>query len=362
MRTEQLRELVRAKGPFVSVYLDATHDTEDATTQNELRWRAAETELSGKGAEQATIEATRQAVLDTPPVGRAGRAVIAARGEVLLAEDLPVPPAAEVVRYSELPFLLPLLSSVGPPVPHVVVLADKTGAQLRAVDANGSEVATPTTRGEDHPVHHVAGGGTAHGSMENRAEETVRRNAREIAAAAARLVEQVGAELLVLAGTISARTAIHAELPQHVRQRSVELDIDGAHNDIDDAELGIGVARLLAQRQAERDESALERLHVGQAHGTACAGLSGVTEALRAGAVETVLVTDASLADRSVWLGEDHTQIATRPDELRELGAEVLERRADEAVPVAALETAADILVLTGAASIADGVGALLRY
>ncbi len=358
MRTGQLRELVRAKGPFVSVYVDATHDTEDARTQNELRWRAAETELWDKGADQATIEATRQAVLDTPPVGRAGRAVIAANGEVLLAEDLPVPPAAEVVRYSELPFLLPLLSSVGPPVPHVVVLADKTGAQLRAVDAKGATT-TATVTGEDHPVHHVAGGGSAHGSMENRAEETVRRNAREIAAATVKLVEQVGAELLVLAGTISARTAIHDELPPHVRAHAVELDIDAAHNDIDDAGLGGALARLLAQRQAERDESALERLHVGKAHGKACEGLSGVTEALRAGAVEAVLVTDPSLASRSVWLGEDHTQIATGPDEL---DAEANEYRADEALPVAALETAADIMVLTGAATIADGVGALLRY
>jgi hypothetical protein len=371
MRIEQLRTLVRDQGPFVSVYVDASHDTEDAVTRNELRWRAMETDLWDAGADQATIEAVRRAVLDRPAVGTAGRAVIAAHGEVLLTEDLPLPPAVDMVRFSALPYLLPLLSSLVPPVPHVVVLADKTGARLRAVDANGVEAGAAPVQGRDHPVHHVAGGGPAHGSMENRSEETVRRNARDIAEHAVRLVEQVHAELLVeqvhaellvLAGTVSARTAIHAELPEHVRRFEVELDVNAAHTDLDAAEVTDGVARLLAQRQAQRDESMLERLNVGRAHGTACEGLSRVAESLRAGAVDTVLVTDPSLADRTVWLGEDRSQIATRESELRDIGAEAVERRADEAVPAAALATSADLLVLTGAATATDGVAALLRY
>ena len=362
MRTEQLRALVRDEGPFVSVYVDATHDTEDAITRNELRWRAMETQLWDSGADQATTEAARRAVLDRPAVGTAGRAVVAAHGEALLVEDLPLPPTADVVRFSALPYLLPLLSSLDPPVPHVVVLADKTGARLRAVDANGVEARGEPVRGKDRPVHHVAGGGRAHGSMENRAEETVRRNAKDIAEHAVRLVEQVNAELLVLAGTVSARTAIHAELPEHVRRFEVELDVNAAHTDLDAAEVTDGVTRLLAQRQAERDESVLERLNVGRAHGTACEGLTKVVESLRAGAVDMVLVTDPSLAGRTVWLGEDRSQIATRQSELREIGAEAVERRADEAVPAAALATSADLLVLTGAATAADGVAALLRY
>jgi hypothetical protein len=362
MRTAQLRELVRDEGPFVSVYVDATHDTEDATTQNELRWRAAETRLWDEGADQATIEAARQAVLDRPAVGRAGRAVIAARGRVLLSQDLPVPPPADVVRHSALPYLLPLLSSIDPPVPHVVVLADKTGGMIRAVDTDGAVTDQVVVHGDDHPVRHAAGGGSAHGSMENRAEETVRRNAREIAEHAVHQLDKVGTDLLVLAGTISPRTAIEAELPEHVRKLVVELDVNAAHTDIDGADVTAGVARLLAQRQAERDESVLERLNIGRAHGTACEGLDKVTDALRVGAVGTVLVTDPALADRTVWLGQDASQIATGPSELRETGIEPTQRRADEAVPAAALATSADVLVLTGAVAVTDGIAALLRF
>ncbi|HEY2792613.1 MAG TPA: hypothetical protein VGJ28_09665, partial [Micromonosporaceae bacterium] len=196
MRTEQLREVIRDRGPFVSVYLDASHDTEDALTRNELRWRAAESRLSEIGADQATIDATKQAMLDRPAVGQAGRAVIAAHGEVLLTEDFPVPPAVDVVRYSPLPYLLPLLSSFESPVPHVIVLADKTGARFRAVDADGAE---------------------------HRIEEPVEGNAKEIAEQTARLADRVNAELVVVAGTIATRTAVQHDLPQHVRELAVEL-------------------------------------------------------------------------------------------------------------------------------------------
>jgi hypothetical protein len=63
-----------------------------------------------------------------------------------------------------------------------------------------------------------------------------------------------------------------------------------------------------------------------------------------------------------VWLGADPSQIAVQPAVLREMGTEVTEHRADEAVVVAALVTAADRAVLTGAATITDGVAALFRY
>src|SRR5690349_10729342 len=98
MRLQQLRELVATPGPFASVYVDASHDTEDAAHQAELRWQAARSELAELGTEQATIDAIGRALLDgPPPVGTAGRAVIAAGGDVLADEPLPVPPPRPLV-------------------------------------------------------------------------------------------------------------------------------------------------------------------------------------------------------------------------------------------------------------------------
>ena len=57
-----------------------------------------------------------------PPAGKAGRVLIASGASVLVDQTLPVPPPADVIRYSSLPDLLPLASCLPPPVPHVVVV------------------------------------------------------------------------------------------------------------------------------------------------------------------------------------------------------------------------------------------------
>ena len=65
-----------------------------------------------------------------PPVGKAGRVLIASAAEVLVDQTLPVPPPADVTRFSSLPDLVPLASYLPPRVPHVVVVADSSGADL----------------------------------------------------------------------------------------------------------------------------------------------------------------------------------------------------------------------------------------
>jgi hypothetical protein len=65
------------------------------------------------------------------PVGKVGRALIASAGRVLLDTSLAVPPATPVVRWSSLPYLLPLAAQNVPSVPYVVVIMDRVGADLR---------------------------------------------------------------------------------------------------------------------------------------------------------------------------------------------------------------------------------------
>jgi peptide subunit release factor 1 (eRF1) len=359
----ELQQVVQASGPFASVYLDASHGTADATHQNELRWHAARSELASRGADESTIDAVGAVLLDEHPVvGDAGRAVVAAHGTVLVDEVLPLPPRADVVRYSDLPYLVPLLAMAAPDVPYVVAVADKVGARLHAVDRSGVEVADQTVRGEDHPVHQVGGGGQAHRSIENRAEEIVRRNARDVAEQVTKLVERVGARLVVLAGEVQGRSAVRTALPGHVERLVTELDLDAAAIDERPEQLARGVARLLAEDRAADEVAAVDRLHTGAAHGTAREGLGPVLAALRAGQVETLLVTDPALGDREVLVGPDRSQVALSADELPEAGGRLVTERADEALPAAAIATSADVLVLAGQTEVTDGVAALLRY
>ncbi|XVV05660.1 hypothetical protein ACQPW3_09810 [Actinosynnema sp. CA-248983] len=94
-----LGEVVRERGPFASVYLDASHDTEDAAKALELRWRGLRDDLARQGADEDTLRAMDTAALE-PAVGKAGRALIAAHGELLLDWALPRPPAADSARWS----------------------------------------------------------------------------------------------------------------------------------------------------------------------------------------------------------------------------------------------------------------------
>src|SRR3954451_23868861 len=87
MDTTHLAALFQHDGPFASVLIDVSHDTENGEHEHDLRVRAACESLSEQGADDATVEALRallsEAVDRPAPVARF---VVAAAGEVLLDE------------------------------------------------------------------------------------------------------------------------------------------------------------------------------------------------------------------------------------------------------------------------------------
>ncbi|MEU4448536.1 Vms1/Ankzf1 family peptidyl-tRNA hydrolase [Actinosynnema sp. NPDC050801] len=360
-----LGELVRQRGPFASVYLDVSHDTEDAAKAMELRWRGAREELAGQGADDATLDAMQEAAL-TPVPGKSGRALIAAHGRLLLDRVLPRPPGREVVRWSDLPHLLPLATWTEPTVPHVIVLVDRAGADLHGYDGRGerSGEVHDEVHGDRHPLHKVPGGGWSHRRLQQAVEETTRRNAALVAAEAHRLVTDLDARLLVLGGEVQARTEVREELSP--RCRDVLIEVEGATlaEGGDDAAFDDAVRSLVAQYQFDLDNDVVEEFtaEAGRPHGRAVQGLAPVVEALREAKVAALLVSDPALGDRTVWSGDDPAQLALKENELRGLGVEHIgEHRADEALGTAAAATGAQVVV-TEATGLSEGVGALLRY
>ena len=55
MNLDFIRPLYEHTGPWASVYLDASRDTEDGARVVELRWRAAREQLAKAGADEATL-------------------------------------------------------------------------------------------------------------------------------------------------------------------------------------------------------------------------------------------------------------------------------------------------------------------
>lgn len=367
MRTTALRELTTTEGPFASVYFDSSHDTQDAAKQLELRWRALRDQVEAEGASDKLLATLDDAVAGSETaVGKAGRAIVATEGNVLVDRRLAEPPPGPVARVSTLPYLLPLARLRAYHVPHVVALADSTGAALRAVDAYGETIASRDVEGTEHPVHKVRGGGEAYHGMQHRVEEIVKQNLDEVATDIEELVSRTAAQVLVLAGEVQARRALHDALPARCGRIAVELDSTPAgRQDERDAlsPLDDEVHDVLTRHRHAARRATIERFHAefDREGGLGVQGLDHVVPALREGNVEVLLVSDEKLADRTVWTGSAATEIALHePGELDT--GEPSEQRADEVLPLAAVAVDAELICEPDELALTDGVGVLLRY
>ncbi|GAB3361190.1 Rv2629 family ribosome hibernation factor [Amycolatopsis echigonensis] len=362
MDTRELRALL-TDGPFVSVHFDESHDTEDAAKQLRLRLKEIEAALEDQGADRPSVEAVLRAVEESaPPVGRAGRTIVAAHGAVLLDRRLAAPPPAQEARYSELPYFLPTVSHLEEAPAHLVVLVDRTGADIEVHRPDGS-VETETVRGQEHPVHKVRGGGPAHRDIQSHAEQTAHQNLAEVADHVAKAAERVRPRAIVLAGEVQARTELHDRLPEPARSLTAEVDAGSRAAGADRAELDRAVHELLTgQRLRELDDLAERfRAEASRESALAVSGLSAVTAALAEANVATLLVGDSGEA--TVYTGAEPTQIGAAPSRLDALGVdEPARRRADEALPYAAVAVGADVVVMDERLDLTDGFGALLRH
>jgi hypothetical protein len=364
MNTGDLRRLLDHPGPFATVHLDASHDTENAAHEQDLRWRAARRDLAERGADEETLTALDEAMAAAPPaVGKAGRLLVAAGGEVLLDRRLPGPPPLPVTRVGALPYLLPLVEP--DVVPHVAALVDKIGAKVRAVDADGVVRVEHTTEGETHPVHKVRSGGWSHLHIQHNVEETVHRNMLRVAEELARLVDGVNARLLVVAGDDPVVAELKDALPPRC-QAILAGTVPAGRREADD-EFERIVTSLAAERARTERDAVIERFRAELASdgGLAVQGLAESTAALREGNAAAVVVSD--LTDATLWTSTEPRSVALTEDELRATGAEDPTRtRADEALPAAALLVGAELVSASDVRGepvpVKDGVGVLLRY
>jgi hypothetical protein len=353
-----LRRIIRRHGPFASVCFDSSFDTEDAARGTESRWRSIDAELDRSGARPRIRRLLAQAIeLHPPPRGRCGRLLIADETEVLADERLPSPPHAQIVRMSPLPYLLPLIEAQAEKIPHVVALVDRVSSELYALDGHGGE-AEETLGDVGHPATQIRREDWTHRTIQERVENTTRRDIREFAGELDRLAETVHAEVVVLAGETRARTELRAVFDAKGRD-VVEAEAGTLMPGSDPKALDAEVREILHRVAALRHRRVLDRFaaEIDRPDGLAVAGLAATTAALRAANVERLLLDRSALGDRLVLAG-------TAPNPLLGPAANAAAgemRRADEALPVAALAIGAEIVLVDAVAALRDGAGALLR-
>jgi peptide subunit release factor 1 (eRF1) len=359
----EIARVFEASGPFVSLYLATERDVEQAAERVALRWKNVRGGLLRDGVPEATVAAIDPLVGDGRTAGST-LAVIAAVDGVRYSTSLPEPPPRDaIVRHGALPDLLPLLAAAQAAVPHVAVLTDRTGADIAARVADGSERGE-RVEGRDSPyIHKPQAGGWSQPRYHHRAEALWESNAGEVAEALTRLVDRVRPRFVAAAGDVRALQLLREQAPKRVREL-IQV-VGGEYASLDavfaaaeklvaeavDADADALLARF-AEERAQRDQAA--------------DGAEATLAALSRSQVGTLLVAGLFLDDeRTAWFGPAPTDVGVDPAALAALGVD--DRQEGRLVDVAvraALGTGATVRVVDPDRQAAprDGLGALLRF
>ncbi|MET7707449.1 Vms1/Ankzf1 family peptidyl-tRNA hydrolase [Micromonospora sp. NPDC005413] len=363
MQLSFLRPLYDRPGPWCSVYLDASADTEDAHAALDLRWRALQRRLTEQGADEASVAALDRVIRGHDPmVGDYGLAVFASHGRVVLSEYLSAPPLSDLASYAPLPHVMPLLAQRGEQVAWVRVLADRTGADAIAISAGGVPRKAHVVGGSTFPVRRVQPGGWSQDIYQKAAMEAWHHNAGDVTAATVELAEKVGAEVVVVAGDVRATGMIAAQMPERWQDVMVRTDAGSRAAGADQTLLDDLTVQTIAEVADQRIAAALDRFGVQEDVG---GGLDAVVSALQRNQVDTMIIVDDPSANGELWIGPEPTAIAVDPGQLAAMSVADPQRvRADAALVRALVGTDAALTVLgpDEAPELADGVGAVLRY
>lgn len=356
-----LAGLIDEPGPFVSVVLATEAEIDNASHRNELRWRALRDSLLEQGAGEDVVAHVDTLVGDAHLEGRT-LLVVANAGGVVHRSNWPHLPFREFARWEPLPSFGAILEHRQQAPSHVLVVADRGGADLTAVRYEAGDL-TAEAGGRDQAPPKVKPGGWSQRRYQERAENAWEHTAKEVAEATARLVERVDARLLVLAGDVRALQMLRDELPEGVAELAIEIDgarsADGAPA-IEPADIEVHLSAVVAQETRTLVEKLAEEL--GQ-DDRGCAGVDATMAALSASQVQVLLVRDDPEDTRTAWFGADPSLVARRADDLAGLGTgDQQEGRLADVLIRAALATGAGVRMLDSDGVVTEGAGAILRW
>jgi hypothetical protein len=319
--------------------------------------------LEAEGATDDDLAALDEAIDDGTHAGGATFVAVAAGGRCLLATHLPEPPSQDAGHLGLLPRLGPLVASSQTLLPHLVVLADRTGADLYGFTASGDAVEGEVSGSKQGPiVTRNPPGGWSQRRFQQRAIHAWEENAQEVADEVIATAKELEARLIVIGGDVHAVRLLRENLPE---QLATVRELEGASrhpgSDVDhEAE---GVKRLVDTVVAEETTALLRTFKEEKGQGDRAAdGPARVLEALQTATVETLLVHDDPADDRTAWFGPDGPHVGLDRTALESMGVEhPREARLIDIALKAALQTSADVRIVPSA-TVTDGLGAVLRH
>ncbi|MET0716433.1 MAG: Vms1/Ankzf1 family peptidyl-tRNA hydrolase [Mycetocola sp.] len=317
--------LWRRQDPSSVVYVDAASLFDGPGQDADARRQLTQDSLAEAGAPQADRAAIDRILAEpTRFGGPCSRFLVVTDSEPAVDEILAGPmTSAEIVSYSKVPNLLPLLVDKSNNALYLIVEAGREGGEIQAFRArhNGS-LRHADVQGRTDSLNKVQAGGWSHSRYQHHSEEIWKQNQNQLADAVDSLVRELRPRLLVLAGDVRAVQLLAEELapasreiattvPTHVRAAGSSREALREH-----------VAAKLDELRAKDEAAAIDRLSAGDFENGAV-GVGAVLHALQQGQVETMLIDRSAIGDRTLFALASEPWVASAPEEA--LGVSVLE-------------------------------------
>lgn len=371
MKLDWIQPLLGQNPPFVTLYIDITGVGETAGREIANRWRSLRRELERDGAPTQVLEQLEEAVTRTPSrSGAQGRLLIANSGGVHVDRELAAAPTPSQAVFDADPALLPDAISADTGVDHLIVTADRVGADLVRIgtDLGKPEIRT-TVDGDQDDITRTKGPQMLQGRIDHRAQDSWDRNAVIVAAELDRIVQQDAPEVILLTGDVRAVKLIRQSAGPKTDDLIVETQGGSRSAGVNEAAFATQLERTLDEFRAHRLLRTLEQLQgaIGRGSG-AVSSLESVIEVLRRGQVSEIVLLESALANevparRPLWIGREPLQLALNEQELIDLGVE--DRRQMQALVAvvrAAVGQNAGVSFVPNTIDLTDHIGALLRW
>jgi hypothetical protein len=362
MHLERLRHVFEQPGPYLTLHVDVSRNSERGAEQMESRWTTIRHELERASLPASLVSRLDERVHENTHVSGEVRRTIVAAGDEILLDDVQAGhnPHPEVVDVADLPDLAGWIDVEDQALPFVLAVVDRTGGEVSAYRAaTAGPVDEDSVTGQTYYITKVSEGDWAQKQFQQTAENRWHENAELVAQAVLTSARTHGARTVLVAGQVRARSEVVKAVTNldHGVGSVIEVESGGRAEGASDEAMWDEIRQHLRTLVAAGDADVVARLDEGRGRGQGVAtGIDEVLDALVKGQVEQLVVDLEALAATSVKPG----QYAGLP--LPEPAVEADDLPADRVLVAAGALTGARITVLSAPLAHGGGASALLRW